>query len=208
MPTVYPSLLIGAKRRLEMFKREAASRRWVRPMTWRDARFATLKSHSGFGQGQGSWYATDWESALSRESRADEIVDLRHNGWYTDVDQEETAYGIIVRLPHGRIIAGYKWTANDETVYYPKIFTEEKDAARMADEHARVFAEECREYSEKYRAARNLETEIDDALSRLRECIALRHRKCMGYIRDEIAELIETIRDKRETLATDFKDYV
>jgi hypothetical protein len=208
MAIVYPSLSIGAKARLAIFKREAAQGNWVRPMTWRDVRFAKLTRPSGIESSKNTWYASDENDALRRESRADEIVNQRHKGWYTDVDCQETAFGIIVRLPHGRIIAGYRWDANGETVYYPEIFTDAEEAARMADEHARCFAEESREHSEKCQAAQEVENRIDDSLARLRECIALRHRKCMAYIRNEISELIEKIRDDRETLATEFKDYV
>ena len=69
-------------------------------------------------------------------------------GWYTDSYQDETAVGIIASLPHGRFIAGYRWTSNDERVYFGEVFANEDDAARMADEHARVFAENCRDSEE------------------------------------------------------------
>lgn len=208
MPIVYPPLSIGAKARLAAFKREAAQDKWVRPMTWRDVRFAKLTSPSGIKSFTNAWYASNENAALSRESRADDIVALHAHGWFTDCDGHDTAYGIIARLPHGKIIAGYRWTGSTSTVYFPEIFTDVEEAARMADEHARCFAEASREHSEKCQAAQEVESRINDSLTRLRECIALRHRKCMGYIRNEIRELIEQIRDDRETLATEFKDYI
>jgi hypothetical protein len=208
MPTKYPSLTIGAKARLAMFKREANKPNWVRLMTWRDVRFAKLTSSVGLSRGRESWYSMDNAECFRREKYASDVISLRYTGWYTDVYDNETARGIIVLLPHGRIIAGYEWSANGEKVYFPTIYSEEGDAAHAADGHAESFAESSREESEKYQAARDLESEIEDSLIRLRECVVLRHRKCMGYVREEIADLIESIRDKRETLATDFKDYL
>ncbi len=43
---------------------------------------------------------------------------------------------------------------------------------------------------------------------RRRECIVLRHAACMSYAQDEITELIEKIRANRETLKTEYADYV
>jgi pyruvate-formate lyase len=143
-----------------------------------------------------------------REKYASDVINLRNTAWYTDIHADYTAQGIIVLLPHGRIIAGYEWTANGEKVYFPEIFDDESDAAHMADEHARVFAESSREDSQRYEDARTLENAIEDSIDRLRECIALRHRSCMAYVRDEIAELIEKIRADRETLATEYKDCI
>ena len=211
MPTIYPSLAIGAARRLEIFRKEAAQTNWVQPMTWRDVRFATLKSHTGFdsGSNDGStvWYTHD-ESPLRRVKFADECVRISHTGWFTDTHQDGKARGIVASLPHGRFIAGYRWSDNGETVYFSEIFTDESDAARMADEHARVFAEQSMEDSERFDAAQNLEIDIEDAMQRLRECLVLRHTECMHYVRDEISELLETIRGNRELLRTEYANYI
>lgn len=173
------------------------------------------------------WKLSSWESAygvLSRGSQSGAVVWYSHAGevfreerdagdivgarsapcWHTDTDGRETAYGIVARLPHGRFLAGYRWDSNDERVYFPGVFTDETDAAYMASEHARVFADVAREDSERFEAAQALETGIEENLRRLRECIALRHRECMGYVREEVAELCESIRTARETLRTDF----
>lgn len=156
------------------------------------------------------------------ERRADDVdkYGIRHNGWYTNEhgetcrDGSGLAWGIVVELPampgypDGRFLAGYRWGDNDEGVLWPELYADEMDAARMADEHARIFAEIEREENTKFNAARDIESDIDDALHRLRECLAMRHRACLAYVRDEIRELCETIRDKRETLATEYADYV
>lgn len=144
--------------------------------------------------------AADSEEAPSHVRRAGE--------WYTDEDCTETAKGIIARLPHGRFIAGYYWGSNGERVYFDETYTDEREACMAANEHARVFAELSQEDSAKYNAAQRLEGKIEDSLVRLRECIALRHKDCMSYVRGEIGELIATIRDSRETLASEYKDYV
>lgn len=155
------------------------------------------------------------------ESYCDDIsCHIRHTGWFTNDDG--TTYkdgsgksrGIVVTLPampgfpDGRFLAGYVWGDNDERVLWPEIYNNEQDAAQAADSHAEIFADIQREDNAKLNAARDLENDIEDAFTRLRECLALRHRACMAYVRDEIAELCETIRDKRETLKTDYGDYV
>lgn len=209
MPTTYPPLSIGARARLAIFKREAANGKWARPMTWRDVRFATLCSASGLDQGFNSnepiWYTHDGEQ-FRRESRIDEMRDRNFGGWYSDPDGNETAYGIIVALPHGRYLAGYYWDSNGERVYFGDIHDSERDACYAANEHARVFAETERDYRYRERDAYNLRQQIEDSMQRLRECIALRHNKCMAYIRDEIGECIWAIRRCRETLESDYAD--
>lgn len=155
---------------------------------------------------------------LLPESYCDELLtSIRHTGWFTNEhgetfkDGSGTARGIVVSLPSrpgfpdGVHLAGYCWGDNDERVLWPECFADELDAARMADEHARVFADNQREHDIQWNAAREIENEIEESLQRLRECIALRHRACMEYARSEISELIEAIRDKRETLETEFK---
>lgn len=134
--------------------------------------------------------------------------------WYTHCGPEfrnerycdEIARSIVARLPHGRFIAGYVQSVNDERTYYPEVFDDERDAALMADEHARVMAERERECNERWHAARDLENDTESKLHRLRECLALRHRKCMSYVRVEIGQLIETIRANRARLAGEFAD--
>ena len=151
---------------------------------------------------------------------AHDIVRIEHTGWYTNDDGTTAkdgsgkAWGTVAALPampgfsEGRFLAGYHWGDNGGTVLWPELYSDKKDAADMADEHARVFAELQREDSAKFNAARALETDIEDGLTRLRECIALRHKVCMDYVRDEIVDLCATIRDKRETLRTRYADYV
>ncbi len=212
MPTVYPSLRIGAKRRLDIFRKEALLSKWVRPMTWRDVRFAKLTSdsalQSGTNEGEPIWYCHSG-AQFRNEVDADDVEDVRinHTGWFTDVDCDEKAIGIVASLPHGRFLAGYRWTSNDERVYYGEIYTDRKDAAHAADSLAETFADTAREDDEKFQAARELEDENETAFNRLRECIALRNSPCFEYVRNEIIELTEKIRSNRDRLKNEFGDF-
>lgn len=189
---------------------------YAKPKTWRDVRGTNYKSvhayccelSQGFDNNSPIWYAHTGPQFRHEKTAEEWAGRWSFPGYYTDVDCSETARGIVARLTHGRFIAGYEWTSNGERVYYPEIFDDSEEACRAADSHAERFADLAREDSYKYDQAKKLELEIDDSLQRLRECIALRHRQCMVYVRDEISELIETIREKRETLATEYADYV
>lgn len=211
---MYPYLNLNtrAPARLAYLKKYAAGKNWVKPKTWRQVRFANFKNSHAIGQGTSGktpiWYVTDADGFFSREKFADAVINLRHTGWFTDCDASEIARGIIVALPHGKFIAGYHWDSNDERVYFPEIYTDSDDAARAADSHAESFAEVSREDSERYDSARELENDIEDALHRLRECIALRNVNGFSDAREEIPDLIESIRDKRETLQTEYSNYI
>jgi hypothetical protein len=79
---------------------------------------------------------------------------IDHTGWFTDEDQHDTLRGIVYRLPHGRgFLAGWAMQGMGECVtIWREVHKCERDAARMADEHARVAAEQEREYREKQQA--------------------------------------------------------
>lgn len=195
----------------------------VKPKTWLDVRTSTLGNYAaaccalsqGF-DGTGAHKTPVWYCHTGPQFRGEreacEVSDYVRResggGWYTNTYRDETARGIVARLTHGRFIAGYMWTSNGARVYFPDVFDDEEDAARMADEHARVFAENAMEDSEKCDAAQEMEYKIETAETRLRECIVLRHKKCMDYVRAEISEIIKSIRNMRETLQRDFADYI
>jgi nicotinamide mononucleotide adenylyltransferase len=194
-------------------------------MTWRDVRFATLRTASGLSPGRNSnepiWCCHDGEQ-FRNERDAHDIVRSLPQGWYTD-DERETAIGIVAGLPHGRFLAGYRWTSNDERVYFGEIFDDERvyfgeifddedNAARAADGHAEAFAEVEREYSERWSAAQRLQDDIEEETERLR---ALRldhsahvvarkfndaHERAAHDCREQVADVIATIREKRAEL--------
>lgn len=207
----------GTPARMAILRMIAAdSIRNVNPKTrlaagdWKGARHYTLGRYAAafgtFHQGVGQWYSQDGEQ-FRDERYADTVsgAHIGHKGWYTDdTDCSETARGIVSRLTHGRFIAGYYLTMNDERVYFPEVFADETDAAQMSDEHARVIGEQESEHAARFNAAQKLESSIEDSLERLRECLALRHRECMSYVREEIAELCATVREARKTLASEY----
>ncbi len=209
-PPKYLILQIGAKARLNVLKR-------ANPANWRKARAWNFNNaHAAFGaldQGFNGldahktpiWYCRTG-AQFRHEKYAHELSTSRihHTGWYCDTEQYSLARGIVGMLPHGKFIAGYELSDSGERVYFPDVYSDEYDAAKMADEHARIIAESSMEYSIKYDEARKLESDIENAYSRLEECIALRHVACMDYVKDEISELIQTIRDNRETLQNDY----
>lgn len=158
-------LTIPAPRRLAMMRKAFAEHatkyphcpETIKPKSWRDIRGTTHGSieaycgclDQGFnGEGfarEPIWY-THQGQYFRRERDAHAIVRHLHTGWYTDEFHDDTAVGIVASLPHGRFLAGYRWTCNDERVYFSEVFDNEHDAAYMADEHARVFAEREREF--------------------------------------------------------------
>ena len=66
----------------------------------------------------------------------------------------------MARLTHGRWIAGYTWSLNDERVYFPHVYDDERDAAIAADEEARIFAERESEYQNRRLEAERLVASI------------------------------------------------
>lgn len=217
----YLNLAIGAPRRLAILKRDAEQFLVRNPhlakfgtvkKSWKDVRYATFKSErglsQGFNDGMPVWYGFELADYFRETKEAHDIISLRHTGYYTDLDCCHLAKGIVASLPHGKFLAGYYWEDNGEYCFYEEIYTDKEDAARAADSYAESFADEAREHDYQYRQARDLEDEIEQSLQRLRECIALRHRKCMDYVREEILELTERIRSKRKTLATEYAEFV
>ena len=185
----------------------------LQPGDWRGARRYTLKSYtsaygSGINQGAGSWYSHGGEQFRNERDAGDVCATVRHNsggGWYTDAYHHEAARGIVARLSHNRFIAGYRWTSNDARVYFSEVFTDEKDAARMADEHARIFAESAREDSERFDAMQDAERETEEKEREFKLAFMARHVSAehAGRARDALAEL----RSARDVLASATADY-
>lgn len=126
-----------------------------------------------------------------------------HTGWFTDpFGDGGTCYGKVAYLGHGRWLAGYEFSDNDCGAYHLDTFYDsELDAARAADSLAEWAAEKEREHQQRFMEAVQLQDAIEDKQHRLRELLALRHNKCLGYVHAEIAETIEAIREARASLA-------
>ena len=120
----------------------------------------------------------------------------------------ETARGLVVKLPHGKFIAGYEWSDSGERVYFPEIFDSETEAARRADGHAERFAEACMEDSRRFDDAQELEYRCQKLADNLAEKLALRNDPRFPDAREEARELLTELRELRERLQNDFADYI
>ena len=212
----YLNLKIGAPRRLAYLRTSAQRHNEKFPSgsaaTWRTVRCATLKYagdlHRGTRDDAPVWYAHTG-SAFPREEYADECYrGIRHKGWFTDADCTMKARGIVVRLPHGKFLAGYEGDDNGERVYFPEIFTDESDAACRADGHAESFAADCREHDAKDREAQKLQDEAEAMAQQLAEKLALRNDPRFPDAREEARELLTELRDLRQRLRDEFADYI
>lgn len=180
----------------------------LQPNDWRAARRYTLCNYAaaycvGINQDTSDWYSRAGEQFRNERDAGACNGGPDHSGWYTDSEGYETAIGIVASLTHGRFIAGYRWTSNDERVYFDGVFTDESEAARMADEHARVFAESAREDSTRYEAMRDAEDTAEEKRNAARLAIMARnvsaeHRE---MAREALAELRSALEVLSETTA-------
>lgn len=187
--TAYFNLSIPAPRRLAMMRADFAAHatkyphcpEHAKPASWRDVRNWGLHNWQAafctFSAGAGQWYSQNGETFRNER-------DATSTGWYTDDECCETAIGIIANLPHGRFIAGYRWTSNDERVYFPDVFDDETDAARMAGEHARVFAESAYEDNRRFRAMADAESLVESKESDLCDAWQEYRAAWCGYLAD------------------------
>ena len=140
---------------------------------------------------------------------ADKIINLRHNGWYTDSDGD----GFILRgqvwtvasdngLSDGRYpvyyIAGYveesgAYVCLDVTRGAISTFDDARDAAYAADSLAERHAETEREYNEKWQEASRLSDDIESLKTEARE--DRKEWRTLSYA-------------SRELIATEFPDDV
>ena len=103
------------------------------------------KPNSNNGRG---FYLSDAGQPFTRWQWCDEACDsIQHSGWFTDeYGDSEKIRGIVVLLPHGRYMAGWSMGEGMASTLEPGVFDAIDEAAQMADEHARVAAENEREY--------------------------------------------------------------
>lgn len=99
---------------------------------------------------------------------AHEIVSLGHTGWYSDNYQDTTLVGHVCQLPgrdgQCRYLAYYQ-EESGVVVMDAQIHEEKEDAARAADELARIAAEHAREHCAEFQA----EQDIADAKEQIHE---------------------------------------
>lgn len=182
---------------------------------WRAVRAdsVSIESFDGLHAGQQSNGARIWYShgatGLREQRYCDEVsgARIRHTGWFADSGFIEKVRGVVALLPHGRFVAGYEGSAGD-TVIFDKVHTDEVEAARMADEHARVQAEQEKAYSERWQAARDLADNIESERTEIGRLFELRNSKRFGTLelREELNAHIRELRRMRATLAENFAD--
>jgi hypothetical protein len=212
----YLNLRIGAPKRLAYLK-EANPTDWRKARHWRfkswEAAYCILSQ--GFNGTDAHkvpiWYEHGGGSFRHERTYSDVISHNRHTAWYTDADCSDTCTGIIARLTHGRFIAGYLMSMNDERVWFDNIFHDQKEAAQMADEHARVVAEHEQEYDQRWQEANQIGEKMDDAKKRRTECLILARSYALdspfrNEYRGEAAELKTKISDWRWELTHSYKD--
>lgn len=184
----------------------------LKPHEWKNARRYTLKTYSaaycqlsqGFNDKKPVWYSHTGPSFRNERYCDDVSPWIEHTGWFCDVYQDRKARGIVASLTHGRFIAGYELDDSRERVYFSEIYDDEIEAARGADYHAEKIADSESEYSEKYSTAQAMQSALDENLARLCEVMTLRNNPKFKHLRTAVSRLVTSIREKRETLNTDF----
>lgn len=105
------------------------------------------------GKHPGKGFYLDSDGSPNRWEWADEIDGARinHTGWFCDEYRDEKIRGIVVRLPHGKLLAGWSMGEGMASEVDGTLYTDEIEAARAADSEAEAAAEREREYQEQER---------------------------------------------------------
>jgi hypothetical protein len=166
--------------RLQQYRDEAESPKWIWPLTWRDT-----KQHHASAWGaprannvrgpEGQIYSEQLDQYGADLGPAGKLFPrlIDHNGWYADNYQDALIVGHVCRMrcPRGTLyIPATRNTDCDGTVHYindaelvPRGATEDdhdkacREAARSADHYAEKEAEDCREDNAKYMAEADIE---------------------------------------------------
>lgn len=87
------------------------------------------------------FYMGDAGQPFARWKWADDIVSLRHTGWFCDRYGDQTIRGFVAQLPHGRFLAGWSMGEGMLADVGGTVYTSERDAAYAADSMAEHAAE-------------------------------------------------------------------
>lgn len=131
---------------------------------------------------------------------------IQTTGFFIDTDQSDSYQPFVVMLAHGRALAAYYDSACEERIYFQQVHESVNDAAVAAFSLAEQYAEVEYAHNERWNEAWKLNDDRDTAMTRLRECIKLRHVACMNYVRSEAGDLVKTIRDITNTLKREYDD--
>ena len=109
-------------------------------------------SHNGRG-----FYLSDAGQPFTRWEWCDNVDGARigHTGWWADEYRDSKIRGIVVRLPHGRFLAGWSMGKGMASSIDADVYDDIVDAARAADSIAENAADAEREYQ----ATQNLDGE-------------------------------------------------
>jgi len=127
------------------------------------------------------------------------IAKVNHDGWFADCEgtgDRGVIQGVIAHLSHGRMLAGYHHTDTGEWVLFcDVIYTEVSEATGMADEHARVYAEQEQEHDAKFRAMCAAEGLVESHTTDAQDAIAARNTSSRN--RQQARDAIENLRQSR-----------
>ena len=103
----------------------------------------TPNAHNGRG-----FYLSDAGQPFTRWEWCDNINGARinHTGWWTDEYCDSKIRGIVVRLPHGRFLAGWSMGEGMASSIDPDVYDDIIEAARAADSIAEDAADRECEY--------------------------------------------------------------
>lgn len=167
--------------RLQQYRHEAATGKWVRPLTWRDTKqhhtspWGAPRANNVRGE-KGEIFSESLDQYGVDLGTVQDVCGRRafdHTGWYADNYQDEliVAHVCRMRCPRGTLyIPATLRTESDGTIHYladaelvPKGAgpddheAAQREAARSADHYAEREAEDCRDYCAKDSAERDIE---------------------------------------------------
>lgn len=137
---------------------------------------------------------------------------INHTGWYTDHFQDNTLWGVVFRLPHGRFMAGTEDSWGNRTIYHEEgVFECDQEAALRADRVAENEAEKERDYQAKEEAERKIE-ENKEEIARIREelrglCKELRPVNLSPSICEAVRFKMKTLLKEKAKLYTEIRKF-
>lgn len=189
LPAQYNYPLNAAKGRLRYYKdyAEAMSKRHPSEgggANWRGVRqyvsVPVIRPRLGgsWSKDREKYYCNEIPSGCREVGTAEDILRLRHTGWYTDTEGRGLCYGIVIQYParNGcpRYYPGIEYKDEDCIILFLKQSYEDKEeAAREADECARLEGEERREADEEELAQALMGTAHDTISGARRQCLGL-----------------------------------
>lgn len=217
----------GSVPRLQALRRKAAASK--HNPDWRAHRYSTLDSTDSNvmgwnedrrGKREPVYYGFNLNTAPVRSwEYADNICKRFPRGFFADfhcIGDRGIVRGVVFSLPHGRFLPGYHWTDNDEfVIYVNQSHDDEEQCAHEASGYADTYAESLRDDDERFQAMTEAETACDDKESEFRKAWAdyraivaaamhspARFATLASERREEIREIVESLRVMREELKT------